>query len=184
MVLHQYQYLLWYCTFAVHTPPSSYTFSVTAGFITAMNISQTFKELHNCSKQQSWGFFTLAKSSQLRRICNNFRSQLSIFGGNLMAREILPAVGVLINFEALFKKQSTANCTKQDCSEWTAMWQQRCEQLYRTKKHWRECILIFNDDFLHSSVSWTQTGVTALSGPDNEWNLIFVWPEIGQAGQS
>jgi len=31
---------------------------------------------------------------------------------------------------------------------------------------------------------WTQTGVTALSGPDNEWNLIFVWPEIGQAGQS
>ena len=33
--------------------PSSYTFSVTAGFITAMNISQTFKELHNCSKQQS-----------------------------------------------------------------------------------------------------------------------------------
>lgn len=97
-----------------------------------------------------------------------------------MAREILPAVGVLINFEALFKKQSTANCTKQDCSEWTAMWQQRCEQLYRTKKHWRECILIFNDDFLHSSVSWTQTGVTALSGPDNEWNLIFVWPEIGQ----
>ena len=88
MVLHQYQYLLWYCTFAVHTPPSSYTFSVTAGFITAMNISQTFKELHNCNKQQqSWGFFTLAKSSQLRRICNNFRSQLSIFGGDTWWRE-------------------------------------------------------------------------------------------------
>ena len=170
MVLHQYQYLLWYCTFVVHTLPSAYTFSVTAGFITAMNISQTFKELHNCNKQQCWGFSHLLNLQG----CNNFRSQLSIFGGDLMAGEILPTVRVLIgpktNFEALFKKQSTANCTRQDCSKWTAMWQQRCEQLDRTnKKHWSECILIFNDNFLHSACTgprqgWLHCQVQTMSG--------------------
>ena len=78
MVLHQYQYLLWYCNFAVHTPSSSYTFSVTAVLITAMNIKQTFKELQNCTAAAILKFLTLAKSSRLRRICNKFPSQLSI----------------------------------------------------------------------------------------------------------
>jgi len=47
------------------------------------------------------------------------------------------------------------------------------------KKHWSECILIFNDNFLHSC-ALDPDRVTALSGPDNEWNLILVWPEFGQ----
>ena len=185
MVLHQYQYLLWYCNFAVHTPSSSYTFSVTAVLITAMNIKQTFKELQNCTARQSWSFSHLLNLHGCDEFAINFLHSwvfrwICLIAGDVASSESfdrnnfggtwLVGKGHCLPAES----KSAASEQRSDSKDVN-----NCIELSTGK-----CILIFNDDFaLCTGPEWAQAGMTALSDPDNEWNLIFClacdWPEVG-----
>ena len=153
MVLHQYQYLLWYCNFAVHTPSSSYTFSVTAVLITAMNIKQTFKELQNCTARQSWSFSHLLNLHGCDEFAINFLHSWVFRWICLIAGDVASSESFDRNNFGGTWLVGKGHClpAESKCGKWTAKWQQRCEQLYRTK-HWK---VHFDIQWWFCTLHWT-----------------------------